>query len=93
MDHIYFIGGITLCVSLAIVWGFRVLPKENWQIMAVLPRQKTEHGKWKGLNLTYYGFLSANAYTFAVIIFIILTAAAGIPLIGLCLLVTGLLLV
>jgi len=58
-----------------------------------LPRQKTEHGKWKGLNLTYYGFLSANAYTFAVIIFIILTAAAGIPLIGLCLLVTGLLLV
>ncbi len=92
MDQLYFIGGITLFVSLAILWGFRVLPKENWQIMAVLPRQKTGNGKWKGLNLTYYGLLSANAYTFAVVIFIVLTASAGIPLVGLCLLVTGLLL-
>ena len=91
MEQLYFIGGITLCVSLAILWGFRVLPKENWQIMAVLPKEKTQQGKWRGLNLTYYGFLSANAYTFAVVIFIILTAAAGIPLMGLCLLVTGLL--
>ena len=92
MVHVYFIGGVSLLVSIAIFWGIKVLPKEKWQIMAVLPKEKTAHGKWKGLNLTYYGLLSANAYTFAVVIFIILTASAGIPLIVLCTLITGLLL-
>lgn len=89
--QILFIGIIGLITALAIFWGFKTLPKENWQIMAVVPRQKDRHGKWKGLNLTYYGLLSANAYTFAVTIFFILSAAVQIPATGLCVLITALL--
>lgn len=93
MDQALFIMIIAMSNALLIYWGYKTLPKENWQIMAVLPQKKMVHGKWKGLNLTYYGLLSANAYAFAVIIFIILSAASGLPVSGLCLLITLLLLI
>lgn len=91
MEHALFIGGIGFFVGVLIWWGFKTLPKEHWQIMAVVPRQKNRHGKWKGLNLTYYGVLSANAYTFAVVMFFILSAAVQIPAMGLCVLIVSLL--
>ncbi|THB77901.1 MAG: prolipoprotein diacylglyceryl transferase [Desulfobacteraceae bacterium] len=91
MDQILFIGTLALIIFFAIWWGFRSLPKEHWQFMAVLPRQKTAHGKWKGLNLTYYGLLCANAYTFAVIIFFILATSVYMPMKGLCVIIITLL--
>jgi hypothetical protein len=90
MDQILFLAGMAIMVAGSLWWGFRSLPEEKWQIMAVLPRHKTGSG-WQGLNLTYYGLLTANAYTFAVILFLILTTAARISLPGVCLFVTGLL--
>jgi hypothetical protein len=90
MDQIIFIAGLAVMVAGSLWWGFRSLPKEKWQIMAVLPRHKSGTG-WQGLNLTYYGLLSANAHTFAVILFLILTTAARIPLPGVCLFVAGVL--
>lgn len=87
MDTYLFLGVIGVLITLSLVWGFRTLPRERWQIMAVLPKQKDTHGKWKGLNLTYYGLLSANAYTFAVVIFVILSASVRIPISGLCVLI------
>jgi hypothetical protein len=90
MDQIIFITGIAVVVAGSLWWGFRSLPGEKWQVMAVLPRHKTGTG-WQGLNLTYYGLLSANAYTFAVILFLVLATAARIPLPGVCLFVAGVL--
>jgi len=90
MEQIIFISGIAMMVAGSLWWGFRCLPREKWQIMAVLPRHKTKNG-WQGRNLTYYGLLSANAYTFAVILFLVLATAARIPLPGVCLFVTGVL--
>lgn len=90
MDQIIFITGLAMMVAGSLWWGFKSLPREKWQIMAVLPRHKTGAG-WQGLNLTYYGLLSANAYTFAVILFLVLATAARIPLPGLCLFVAGVL--
>jgi hypothetical protein len=90
MDQIIFITGLAVTVAGSLWWGFKSLPEEKWQIMAVLPRHKTGAG-WQGLNLTYYGLLSANAYTFAVILFLVLATAARIPLPGVCLFVAGLL--
>ena len=87
MDQFMFLFTLSIFILTLIVWGFKTLPKEKWQIMAVLPKEKSLHGKWEGLNLTYYGLLSANAYTFAVIIFFILGASAKIPLPLLCLLI------
>ncbi|MFN2357376.1 MAG: prolipoprotein diacylglyceryl transferase family protein [Desulfotignum sp.] len=91
MHQMMFIGTIALLVIVLLWWGCSTLPKERWQIMAVVPRQKDAHGRWNGLNLTYYGLLSANAYTFAVIVFFILSASTDVPAAGLIILITGLL--
>jgi len=91
MDQIVFIGIIASLIFTAIFLGFKILPREKWQIMATMPLEKNGNGKWNGLNLTYYGLLSANAYTFAVVIFFILAASVGIPAQGLCVFIIAIL--
>ena len=63
-----------LCLTFAFLfwWAFHVLPREDWQILATLPLEKGNGRTWTGLNLTYYGFFTACAVTFAVAIFFIL---------------------
>ncbi|MFN2436913.1 MAG: prolipoprotein diacylglyceryl transferase family protein [Desulfotignum sp.] len=90
MTELIFIIGMGMVAAGSLWWGFRHLPREQWQIMAVLPRRKKGQG-WQGLNLTYYGVLCANAYTFAVVVFLILTTAARISLPGLCVFITAVL--
>ncbi len=60
-------------------WGFRVLPGERWQIMASVPASKTEQGNWSGINFTWYGLLTANAYLVAVAVLLVLLGAVGVP--------------
>ena len=93
MEQLLFIGGIAVFIIVALLWGFRHLPGEKWQILATMPRENQGNGHWHGLNLTYYGLLSANAYTFAVVIFFVLGASVNIPPLVLCVLVTTLLMV
>jgi Prolipoprotein diacylglyceryl transferase len=69
-------------IALLFAWAFRTLPKEDWQIMACLPYHKGPDGDWLGRNLTYYGFFSALAYVFAVIMFLIMMGALNIPFAG-----------
>ncbi|MBI9091942.1 MAG: prolipoprotein diacylglyceryl transferase [Desulfobacterium sp.] len=80
MTDLFFVLALALFMALALAWGYRTLPGENWQMLAALPLQKCDNGQWKGLNLTWYGFLSATAYTFGVGILIILAGATGIRL-------------
>ncbi len=80
MEPIVFVIALGLMISGVLGWGFFTLPKERWQMVAALPIKKYGHGQWKGLNLTWYGLLSANAYTFGVIISVILAASAGVPI-------------
>ncbi|ACN17559.1 conserved hypothetical protein [Desulforapulum autotrophicum HRM2] len=91
MDQTFFIAFIAVLIAVAIAWGGRILPREKWQILATLPLEKGDNGRWKGLNLTYYGLFSANAYTFAVVIFFILGASADIPAQKLCIFILALL--
>jgi hypothetical protein len=63
-------------------WGFRVLPGEKWQIVASVPSSRTEHGIWKGINFTWYGLLTANAYLVAVSVLLVLMGAVGVPPLG-----------
>jgi len=91
MNTILFISIIALFIFISIGWGFKTLPKEKWQILAVLPREKQIHGRWKGLNLTYYGLFSANAYTFAAFVFLILCASVKIPASIVCIFTAALL--
>jgi hypothetical protein len=63
-------------------WGFTVLPGERWQIVASVPSTRTEQGQWKGINFTWYGLLSANAYLVAVTVLLVLMGAVGVPPLG-----------
>jgi hypothetical protein len=75
---------ISLLIAIAALftWAFQTLPKDDWQILACLPYRKETDGNWLGRNLTYYGFFSALAYVFAVIMFLIMMGALNIPLAG-----------
>jgi hypothetical protein len=79
MDEL-FVAAFGLVLGLVLVWGFRALPGERWQILAAMPRIKNGDGHWAGENLTYYGFFNANAYVLGVAVFVLLMGAAGAPL-------------
>lgn len=73
---------LVTAIALLFTWAFRTLPKEDWQILACLPYRQEPDGNWLGKNLTYYGFFSAVAYVFAVIMFLIMMSSLSIPLTG-----------
>lgn len=66
--------------SLLLTWCFKKLPGERWQIFASVPVGKDASGRWRGVNLTYYGLLSANAYGAAIAILYVLLGAVSVPL-------------
>ncbi len=72
-------------------WGFRVLPGEGWQVVASVPSCKTEQGEWNGINFTWYGLLSANAYLVAVVVLLVLMGAVGVQPLGTAILVAAML--
>jgi hypothetical protein len=67
-----FVLTLALIQGLMFWWGFKHLPEERWQILASVPVKKDENGGWSGVNLTYYGFFTANAVLTATSIFIVL---------------------
>ncbi|MDD2539742.1 MAG: prolipoprotein diacylglyceryl transferase [Desulfuromonadaceae bacterium] len=78
---------VTLCAAIMFLsvyfwWGFKKLPGEGWQIVASVPAFRTEQGDWKGINFTWYGVLTANAYLVAVAVLLVLMGAAGVPPLG-----------
>ena len=72
-------------------WGFRVLPGEKWQIVASMPSAKTGEGEWRGINFTWYGLLTANAYLVAVAVLLVLMGAVGVPPVGTAILTAAML--
>lgn len=82
MINLWFVLLLTVISSLMLIWGFRVLPRDGWQMLATLPIKPLENGIWQGENLTWYGLLTANAYLFALSMLIILLGAAAVPLGG-----------
>lgn len=78
--------GITGLIFLALfVWGFRFLPRERWQMLAAIPLYKEagdDSGQWRGLNLTFYGFLLAGATVIAVLFGLILLESTSAYLPG-----------
>jgi hypothetical protein len=69
-------------LSLYLIWGIRVLPGERWQFLAAVPLRKNSRGEWEGVNLTWYGLLTANAYVVAVAVLFLLMGAVGVPVAG-----------
>lgn len=75
-----FLGIVSLAAFFLFRWAFARLPREQWQILAVLPRHRVDANRWHGLNLTYYGFITASAVTLAVGNMLFLLGAMRVPL-------------
>lgn len=88
-ENLLFIAGLGISLFFLAIWGFKFLPKEKWQVLSTVPVMKTADGKWKGLNLTYYGFFNGVAVTIAAAIMIMLLGAVSIPLSGTLLFLVG----
>jgi len=78
--ELLFISVIGLIFAVLITWGFRVLPREEWQIFACLPVRRDQSGGWHGRNLTWYGIFAANANLIATSLALVMLAALGLPL-------------
>ncbi len=91
MLNIIFITSLACALGIVYYWAFQHLPLERWQILGVIPIRKQPDGQWHGLNLTYYGLITAGAVTFALAITLILMASVGVAMPTMMLLVSGLL--
>ena len=80
MTQIIFMSSLVALCALYLAWGMKMLPGEGWQIAAAVPTRKGGDGSWAGVNLTWYGILTANAYLVATFLALVLMGAAGISL-------------
>jgi len=79
MSSIIFILVLGIIFTAILIWGFRTLPGERWQILATIPFMKGADGHWRGLNLTYYGLITATAYIISVALLYVLLGSIHIP--------------
>lgn len=79
MSAVLFLLIATFLLAAYLWWGFRFLPAERWQIFATVPDRKNELGNWQGINFTWYGLLTANAYLVAVAVLLVLLGSVGVP--------------
>ena len=79
MTNVLFVLTLGAFLMVFLTWGFMTLPQERWQIMATLPRKKDRWGQWVGVNITYYGVLTASAGTLAILTFLMLMASINVP--------------
>ncbi len=91
MINLLFVGVVTILLQIVLVWGFKMLPKEKWQIIGAIPKNKNQDGVWHGENLTYYGVFNAVACGFAVTMALILMGSVDVPLLYMFFLVIAIL--
>lgn len=82
MENLIFLVTLSVGLTCLLTWGFRCLPDEKWQILAVTPHKKLSPDTWHGVNLTFYGLFNALAYTFGAGMMILLVSSAGLPMTG-----------
>lgn len=73
--------GLASLLAAALIWGIRFLPGERGQFLAAIPRTRNPRdGAWSGVNLTYYGLLTASAQILGLLVFLLLVISAGTSL-------------
>lgn len=83
MTEILFLACLAAFLFNFLGWGFKHLPGERWQMLAVVPMKKNfSDSCWLGANLTYYGFFIATSQLIAFILLLILLGSASISLAG-----------
>jgi hypothetical protein len=84
-----FVVTLAALMSALLLWGFRTLPAERWQMIAAVPVSKDRDGKWRGMNLTFYGFFSATGGIFGIGMSIVLLASVRVSMLVAIILVAG----
>lgn len=74
------IGCIGLICRAAILLGRNKLPRERWQFFASIPVSKDTEGSWQAVNITWYGLILSTATIFAVVVYLIMLGAIGVPI-------------
>ncbi len=82
MNDLLFLSGLGFILAHFLGWGFKHLPAERWQMLAVVPLRKGGDDHWQGSNLTYYGFFIATSQLISLILLLILLGAMGLSLPG-----------
>lgn len=82
MEDVFFLSGLSVALFMLLAWGFKHLPRERWQMLAVFPLKKQEKNNWLGANITYYGFFIATSQLIALMLLITLLSAAQISIYG-----------
>ena len=80
MENEIFLLALAVLSVFLLRWGFKVLPDERWQIMATVPVRKIDSERWDGVNITYYGVFSANAYLISMAMMFVLFGAIRIDI-------------
>jgi len=78
MVNLLFLTSLTLLCVLVLYWGFRCLPHRQWQIWATVPSYDRLSESWQGINLTWYGLLTASANLTALTVSFCLLGSLGI---------------
>ena len=80
MENITFLSLFGFVLINFFGWGFKHLPGERWQMLAVVPLKKADATHWQGANLTYYGFFIATSQLLSLSLLIILLRSMQVPL-------------
>jgi hypothetical protein len=78
VENAIFVLALGVFSFFVIVWGFRSLPEEKWQIAFAAPAVKLDSGIWKGTNYTYYGAFQALALLVSGSLLYVLVGALGV---------------
>lgn len=80
MNQWLFLFGSGLLFGLMILFGWRYLPGERFQVLASVPVARDDQGRWRGINFTWYGLILATAAVIAISFILLLCLAAGMAL-------------
>ncbi len=78
MSPTLFIALATMALLALLLWGIRLLAAPRWQVLAVLPVSQVR-GRWRGVNLTWYGFFIAWAAILGLTLSLVLLGALDVP--------------
>lgn len=76
--HEIFVALLGVALAATFGWAFKALPQAHWQFIGSVPAAADGDG-WTAVNLTWYGFWAATAYSLGCALFIVLLASVGVP--------------
>ncbi|MCF8035075.1 MAG: hypothetical protein K9K66_15160 [Desulfarculaceae bacterium] len=82
MENAILIGLLGLGLASLLWWGCRHLPGERWQVLAAVPLAKQGDGSWQGMNITYYGLITAGGVVLSASLLLFMLGSVGVGALG-----------